>query len=66
MIEFCTDSIILLSFKFWKNDYSEEDVIKYLNYAERFFKNSPYDITIKVFTKHNYYYVLFKMLKKRN
>lgn len=64
MIEFCNDSTIILSFNFFKYLYSEEDVIKYLNLLERFFKNSPYDITIKVFTKKNYYYVIFKMKKR--
>lgn len=64
MIEFCNDSIMLLSFNFWKKHYSEEDIIKCFNRLERFFKNSPYDITIKVFTKKNYYHVLFKMLKR--
>lgn len=64
MIEFCNDSVILLSFNFWKKLYSEGDVIKYLNGLERFFKSSPYDITIKVFTKKDYYYVVFKMKKR--
>lgn len=63
MIEVATENIMVFSFKFWKNEYSEKDVMRYLEYFYKFFLNSPYDITIKVFTKEKYYFVLFKMLK---
>ena len=64
MIEFALDNIMLFSFKFWKNEYSEKDVMRYLEHSYKFFENSPYDVTIEVFTKEEYYYVLLKMLKK--